>query len=715
MANKQGKKNRSLGSKEDLLIPRPSLEQVRLKSQHFINREMSWLAFNQRVLFQASDRRNPIIERLRFCNIFISNLDEFFMKRVGGLLNQVVSVQSFMSIDGKSPQEQLIMICQEVSEQVQQISKIFENEIRPELASEGIHLLEWKDLSLEEKARLEDLFMKKLFPILTPLSVDPGHPFPFISNLSKNFGVAMRRPGEDERVFARVKIPAELEQWVQLNLVEEEIDRFISIDDIVRNCLHHLFPGMIIDKVTLFRVTRNSNLSEDDEDVEDLMEFIEAELRERRFAPVLRLEHEKDPDPWILSFLCDELEISNTDVMEMPSLVCHSTFGPIINVERPDLKYRAYRPLVPHELQEEKANIFHLIKKKDYIVHHPYESFGQTIERMIREASRDPKVLAIKMTLYRIGQQGTIVDHLIRAAETGKHVAVLIELKARFDEQRNIYLAQKLEANGVHVAYGMVGLKTHCKMCLVVRDDYDGITSYAHIGTGNYNATTANFYTDLSLLTCNPQISSEVIEVFNHLTGISLKKDYKNLLVAPLNMKQKFIQMIHQEINHTKSGKTGHIIAKMNSLEDLEIINELYEASKNGVKIDLIVRGFCCLRPGVPGLSENIRVVSIIGRYLEHSRIFYFRNAEEDEVNGHIFIGSADWMYRNLNNRLEVITPILSRELKEKVWKLLMLCLREKAIGWELANNGKYNKLQAEPNVQGLHDILMGLAKDAQS
>jgi len=696
-----------------IILPRPSLEQVRLKSQHFLNRELSWLEFNHRVLFQAQDHRNPLLERLKFCQIFVTNLDEFFMKRVGGLKNQVVSVQSFMSIDGKSPQEQLLVIRAKINEQVKLLGQIFEKEIRPELDSEGIQLLTWKNLTADEQRILEENFMKKLFPILTPLAVDPGHPFPFISNLSSNLGVSMRRPNEEEKHFARLKIPTEIDQWIRLPGGDEDSYRFISSDELIKNCLHHLFPGMILENVTLFRVTRNANLSEDDEDVEDLLEFIEAELRERRFAPVLRLEHEKSPDPWSLNFLCDELEISEQDVMEMPSIICHTNFNAIYNVERPDLKYRAFKPVVPHEFLEEKANIFHLLKKKDYLIHHPYESFAGTVEHMIRDASLDPKVLAIKMTLYRIGPQGNIVEALIRAAEQGKHVAVLIELKARFDEQRNIYLAQKLEANGVHVAYGMVGLKTHSKMCMVVREDYDGITSYAHVGTGNYNATTANFYTDISLLTSNPAITSEIIEAFNYLTGISLKKDYHSLLVAPLNMKARFIAMVKEEGEHAKAGRPAHIVAKMNSLEDVEIINELYDASRAGVKIDLIIRGFCCLRPGVSGISENIRVVSIIGRYLEHSRIFYFRSGAADELQGRFYIGSADWMFRNLNSRVEVVTPILAKELKEKLWRLFSLSLKEKALSWELQSGGQYTKLVPAENVSGLHDIFMSLAKDS--
>jgi polyphosphate kinase len=703
------KKKTPSGNKKKKDFYQSLLEQTRLKGQHFINRELSWLEFNSRVLYQAIDPATPLLERLRFCNIYINNLDEFCMKRIGGLKNQIQSSFSFQSIDGKSPQEQLTLIREIIIAHTQILTNLFEKELRVALAHEEIFLVNWVDLDDKNRQFCEQYFLKNLYPILTPLAVDPGHPFPFISNLSKSFGVCLRRPGNEELQFARVKIPQELPQWVRIPSTQEDVYHFVAADDIIRHCMGHLFTGMEIVDLTLFRVTRNANIGQDDEDVEDLLEFVEAEIKERKFAPALRLECQSNPSKWILNFLCNELEVDAQDVYEMPSLACYTNFNTIIGIERPDLKYSLWKPVVFPEFQEEKANIFHLIKQKDYLVHHPYESFNSTVERFIREAARDPKVLAIRMTLYRTGGKGPIIDSLIHAAENGKQVACLIELKARFDEQRNIHLAHMLERSGVHIAYGMLGLKIHSKMCLVVREDFDGINTYVHLGTGNYNANTAGLYTDFSLLTRDPRITSEVIQVFNFLTGISLKKNYDHLLVAPVCMKSRFVEMIRRERQHKREGKPALIWAKMNALEDLEIINELYEASKDGVIVQLVVRGFCCLRPGVPGISDNITVKSTIGRFLEHSRVYYFLNGSEDPLNGEFYMGSADWMYRNLNNRVEVIVPILTSENKEKCWKFMQHLWNDQRQTWVLGNDGKYSLPKNEG--EGIHPLMMDLSR----
>ena len=515
------------------------------KAERSFNRELSWLEFNQRVLEQAITKETPLLERLRFFDIFVSNLDEFYMRRVGRLRNQVLSPLSFQSSDGLSPKQQIIKIKARVQEQMKLMQEELSGQIYPALEKEGIRPVRWSDLKNESKEKLTEVFIGNIFPILTPLAVDYGHPFPFISNLSKSLGVSLLHPVNGEKVFSRVKIPHEIPQWYRIE--DEKGHTYINIDEIVINNLEELFPGTkILDKL-IFRVTRNSDF-EGDESL-DLKEHIEEGLREQKFSPVIRLEYGGETkDSWILDYIKNELEIDAEDVYRMSCLPNYTRFDELIKIDKPHLKFRPWKPKIPRDFLDKKSNIFHKIKGKDIVVHHPYESFSSSVERFIETAANDPKVLAIKITLYRTTLNSKIIESLIFAAQNGKQVACLVELKASFEEEQNMRLTEKLEREGIHVITGMVGLKTHSKMCLVVRRDHDKVTTYTHLGTGNYNPVTSNIYTDLGLFTCREEVTREVMEVFNFLTGFSQKKDYKTLLVAPLNIKKRFIELIDYEI-----------------------------------------------------------------------------------------------------------------------------------------------------------------------
>jgi polyphosphate kinase len=551
-------------------------------------------------------------------------------------------------------------------------------------------------------------FQTSILPILTPLAVDYGHPFPFISNLSKSLGISLLKPFGGEKIFSRVKIPEEIPQWLMVEDGKMGIS-FINLEEVLVNNLNLLFPGTEIVNKMIFRVTRNIDLEEEDEWAEDLKGIIEVGLREKKFSPVIRLEIEEGSDHWISHYISTELELSKDDIFEMGGMAHYTTFNEIINIDRPKLKYRMWNPKVHSDFLDEKANIFNKIKGKDILVHHPYESFTSSVERFIETAAHDSKVYAIKITLYRTAINSKIIDALIFAAQNGKQVACLVELKARFEEEKNIRLSEKLEKEGIHVIGGMVGLKTHTKMCMVVRKDSDMVKTYVHLGTGNYNPATSKLYSDLSFFTCRQEVADEVIQVFNYLTGLSLKKDYKTLLIAPLTMKRQFCELIYEEIKYKKRGEEGLIIAKMNALEDTDVIEALYMASMNGVKVKLIVRGFCCLRPGVPGLSENIEVISVIGRFLEHSRIYYFSGGHTDPSKGLYYVGSPDWMHRNLNVRVEVVTPLFSEESKNTAWKILSVNLYDKRSTWVMKPDGSYsqNKPENEAEKRGTHQVLM--------
>lgn len=676
---------------------------------HFLNRDLSWLHFNRRVLAEASDKRNPLLERLRFLIIFSSNLDEFVMKRVGYLKHQISSGFTHRSVDGLTPQEQLVSIRKHISEDLVDQRHIYAGLVE-ELKKQNIQIFNYDELNLEDQDYCNSYFKRKVFPVLTPLSVDPGHPFPFISNLSYSLGLILKNPQTDTILFSRVKIPEVIPGLVHLPRVEgDKSYRFVTTVTLVRSNLFMLYPGMEIQQTVPFRVSRNADVDHREDEAQDLLILVEEGIKERRLAECVRLEIHKDTDPSITSFLKDSLEILEEDIYEMDFPIDFSILKSIVDLDLPELKFKPWSPIIPKSFAE-NTNIFGLIRQGDILLHHPYESFSGTVEKFLSAAADDPHVLTIKMTLYRTGDNSPFIRNLIKAAEKGKQVVCLVELKARFDEQRNIVWAQKLEDAGVHVVYGILGLKTHTKTALIIRQEHDGeIMSYAHIGTGNYHSQTSNLYTDLGLLTCNKKICNEVIEVFNYLTGSSLKTDYGEILVAPINMKSSFMAKIQNEIKNKKAGKPARIIAKMNSMEDEVITEALYEASQAGVEIILIVRGFCALKAGVKGLSENIKVISIIGRFLEHSRIFYFANGSENPLEGEYFIGSADWMHRNLHNRVELITPIYETKLKEKLWEFVEIMLMDNRQAWFQNPDGSYSQINPAPGEEerGTHALLM--------
>ena len=682
--------------------------------QLFLNRDLSWLEFNRRVLHEALDERTPLLERVRFLGIFTRNLDEFFMKRIGALKRQLQEGAVTQTPEGLTPEQNLAAIRETVLPMLRRQADVYKDVICPALATKGVHLLSWEELTDAEREKSTRYFRANVFPVLTPLAVDPGNPFPFISNLSTSFGVLLHHPDRQDILFARVKVPEVLPSWVRLDSPSDTSPtRFVSLHELIRHNLDDLFPDMAIADVMRFRVTRNADLERDEEGAEDLLELVEEELRQRRFANVVRLEVAAgEVNQWMLDFLVRELDIGPEDVYEMPGELDYQDLRPVADLNVPALRYEPWTPVVPPALADEEGDVFKVIAKGDIMVHMPYESFTASVERFIRVAAADPKVLAIKMTLYRTGQDSPFLQTLIRAAEAGKQVVVLVELKARFDEERNIQIANELEKAGVHVVYGLVGLKTHTKTTLVVRRDPDGIRCYAHVGTGNYHAGTARLYTDLGLLTADPVLTQDLVELFHYLTGRSLKRDYQKLLVAPVNMYARFLEMIEREAEHARAGRPARIVAKMNSLEERRICQALYKASQAGVRIDLIVRGLCTLRPGVPGLSDNIRVMSVIGRFLEHSRVFYFRNGARDEQDGDFYIGSADWMYRNLMARVEAVAPVTAPPLRERVWDILQTMLNDQRQAWDMHPDGTYvQRAPPDPSAAGTHQTLMALAR----
>lgn len=658
----------------------------------FLNRDVSWLEFNARVLHEALDDRTPLFERARFLGIFQNNLDEYFMKRMG-------SLYSGSRINFRNRLMPLL----------EQAHDCFAHSIQKLLKKEKIELLYWGELSEVEKEKAGAFFYNNIFPVLTPLSLDSGHPFPFLSNLSVSLGVFLKNPKpEEDDYFARLKIPTQFPQWIHLGN-----SRFVSIIEIIIAHLGDVFHGMEIREYMLFRVTRNTNIDHGD-DTDDLLEQISEELKERRFGDIVRLEYWGKGNSYMIDLLREELHLDDDQIYCVKNgLLEYTSLKPILDLNRPDLKFEPWVPAAPPALSDPDRDIFQAIKQHDILVHHPYESFTASVERFIRSAVNDPKVLAIKMTLYRTGGDSPLIPLLIKAAELGKHVVCLVELKARFDEEKNILVAQRLEDAGVHVVYGVIGLKTHCKLTLVARQEGDEVRCYSHIGTGNYHATTARLYTDFGLFTCKKDITDDVVHLFHFLTGKSTKKDYKKLLVAPLAMKDAFIKKINKEAQNAKKGLPARIIAKVNSLDERDVAHALYEASQAGVKIDLIVRGYCTLRPGVKNLSENIRVISIIGRFLEHSRIFYFQNGAKNDGDGDIFIGSADWMIRNLSARVEAITPVEETGHKEKIFEILEIMLKDHRQGWEMKNDGTYHRKKNHHGKEiGTHAILMQKARN---
>ncbi|CAN5761112.1 polyphosphate kinase 1 [soil metagenome] len=698
------------------------------------NRDLSWLEFNARVLRQAQDDRVPLLERVKFLAIVTSNLDEFVQKRVGWLLRQLSANAQPDGPEAPTPAQMLDTVRKtfEFLEQAQ--ARCYEESIRPALAREGIELMNYNDLSPAEQGRINAWFKESVFPVLTPLAVDPGHRFPFISNLSSNLGVFVSEPGSTEPLFARVKVPwgANIPQWVRvpgeagpLKKSESGRGRFVQLHDLIIHNLADLFPGLDIGEVVPFRVTRAAEgaaeLDSDPGDADNLLDYVEAALKKRRFAKIVRLEVATGATPRFVRELVAMFQIQPEDVDPSIGLLDFRSLFEMADLPRPELKYPVWQAAVPARLADRDSSIFDIIRRGDVLVHHPYESFAGSAERFIAEAASDPAVLAIKQTIYRTSRDSPFVQHLIRAAESGKQVACLVELRARFDESRNVKFAQALEKAGVHVAYGVMGLKTHCKAALVVRKEPDGLRRYAHLGTGNYNSATATLYTDLGLLTSDPEITADVADLFNLLTGRSRKTDYKRLLVAPATMKKTFLDLIAREgefaAAHARGAGAsgGRIVAKMNALEDRDIARALYDASQRGAKIDLFIRGFCCLRPGVAGLSENITVTSIVGRYLEHSRLFCFGAGKADPVDADWFIGSADWMHRNLEQRVEAVCPVLDPAARQKLLRVIEVMSHDRRSAWELSSDGKYvprRSAAALPGAEldeatGTFDVLM--------
>lgn len=695
--------------------------------EYYFNRELSWLEFNRRVLAEALDSRTPIIERLKFLAIYSSNLDEFFMVRVAGLKRQKEAQVNKLTPDGRTPQQQLNEIHQKLLPMVSEQHKYFENTLKPELVKSGVHLLNYIDLNQEQRTYLQRYFEEQIFPVLTPLAIDRSHPFPYISNLSLNLAVVLKNPETKEDFLARVKVPKLLPRFVPLpeNLRIQKNGQAavwmgVPLEQVIAHNLEFLFPGMDILEYHPFRITRDADLSVQEDEGDDLLLVIEQELRKRRVGgSVVRMEINPTMPTSIKEMLYEEMELESEYIYTVEGLLGLKDLMSFMSLPLPELKDPPWNPVLPRWLQqsenttdasgsgEEAKDIFSTLRQKDVYVHHPYHSFSTTVQRFIEQAAHDPDVLAIKMTLYRTSGDSPIVHALISAAENGKQVAALVELRARFDEENNIQWARKLESSGVHVVYGVVGLKTHTKIVMVVRQEEGKIRRYVHIGTGNYNPKTAKLYTDIGILSCREDLGADLTDLFNFLTGHSRQQSYRKLLVAPVNMRDRFLAFIRREIEQAKNGETGRIVAKMNSLVDPTIISTLYEASRAGVTIDLIVRGICCLRPDVEGISDNIKVISIVGRFLEHSRIFYFYNGGQEEV----YIGSADWMPRNLDRRVEAIVPIEDPEIAKDLQEILGIMLSDNRQAWDLKADGEYVRRRSSNNKElSSHQILMETA-----
>jgi len=653
--------------------------------EYYLNRELTWLAFVDRVLHEAEDDRTPLLERVKFLAITGTVLDEFFMKRIGGLKQQVAAGVHELTIDGRTPQEQI----REAHEVIRSLSVEQQGlwvELKKELAGIGVSVARYEALSAEDQAWLREDYLDNIFPLVTPQAMDPAHPFPFVSNLSLNLLVSLQYPNDPVPLLARVKVPrgAGVPRFLQLrnSLV------FAPLEEVMANNLDLLFPGMVIQRTELFRVTRNADVEGDEDKADDLLALIESELRERKFAPIVRLEVARGMNSVHRGRLAAELGLDEqADVFEVDGFLGMADLFQLASLDIPEHRDPDHRP-VDAPMLVGRSNIFHAIREhKALLVHHPYEAFGTSVERFLREASEDPKVRAIKMTLYRTSSKSRVIQHLINAALNGKQVAVVVELKARFDEEANINWASKLEQAGIHVTYGVVGLKTHCKVILVVRRDHDGLRRYVHIGTGNYHEETAKLYSDVGLLTCDPDIGSDATELFNYLTtGYKPNRAYKKLLPAPKLLKPALLKKIRREIRRVAEGHDGLIQIKTNALEDVDITRALYEASQAGVRVDLIVRDSCRLRPGIPGLSENVRVISVVGRFLEHSRIYYFRNGGNEEY----YIGSADCMTRNLVSRVEVLTPVEPHNLQAELRTAIDILLNDQRSAWDMQPDGTY-------------------------
>jgi polyphosphate kinase len=677
----------------------------------YLNRELTWLEFNRRVLHEGQDERTPLLERLKFLAIVSSNLDEFFMKRIGGLKQQLGAGVKELTVDGRTPQQQ-ISECYAVVKDLEEQQRALALELHQTLKAQGVKVRSYQRLTPEQQTQMRQYYLRNIFPLVTPQAMDPAHPFPFISNLSLNLLVAVRYADEDHSALVRIKVPTGpgIRRFLQVG----GDPLFVPLEDLIANNLDLVFPGMVIESRELFRVTRNAITEHAEEQANDLLVMIESELRDRKFAPIVRLEVGKGMDAGHRGMLAAELGLNeDSDVFEVDGLLAKRDLLQLAFLDRPELRDPPHHPF-DHPKLIGAPNIFHVIRDHGPILlQHPYESFVTSVERFLKEASRDPKVLAIKMTLYRTSQDSKIIQYLVDAAQNGKQVAVAVELKARFDEFANIQWANRLEEAGIHVSYGVLGLKTHSKVIFVVRQDYDGLRRYAHIGTGNYHSGTARIYSDLGMLTCDPLIGEDLTELFNYLTtGYVVKRHYRKLLPAPKHLKPALLAKIEREITVHSEASPGLIQFKMNALEDKDITAALYRASQAGVKVDLVVRDTCRLRPGIPGLSDNIRVVSIVGRFLEHTRIFYFRNGGNEEY----FIGSADCMKRNLESRVEVVTPVESHELRDKLRHILNIQLNNRRSAWDMQADGRYvqRQPQAGEDGRGAQEITIEWAEERQ-
>jgi polyphosphate kinase len=662
----------------------------------YVNRELSLLAFQRRVLEEAQEKNNSLLERVKFLSIVGSNLDEFFMIRVAGLMRQVEAGTAEVAADGMTPSEQLEAIRSEVANIVAAAHKCLRRQLMPGLERAGIRIREYRQLSAAQQARAEKYFSHTVFPVLTPLAFDPGRPFPHISNLSLNLAVLIR-DAEGEEHFARIKVPITLPQLIPVDAPTRQTkssngakpQTFVWLEDLIASNLDSLFPGMKILEAHPFHLTRDAEIAIQELEAGDLLENTEEGLRQRRFGDVVRLQVSAGMPSNVLRILISNLEVSRKQISKHSGPLALSRLKYLAALDRPDLKDQPFLPVIPpiFESDAEEEDLFSAVRSRDILLHHPFDSFQPVID-FLKKSARDPSVLAIKMTLYRVGRNSPVVERLLEAVEEEKQVAALVELKARFDEESNIEWARAMERQGVHVVYGLLGLKVHSKITLVVRLEGDTIRRYVHLGTGNYNPLTAHLYTDLGLFTADEDIGADASDLFNYLTGYSSKKDYRKLLVAPINLRERFQEMIRREIEHHRQSGNGHLVFKMNALEDPDMVRLLYEASQAGVKVDLLVRGICCLRPGVPGVSDNIRVISIVGRFLEHSRIYYFHNGGEEQI----YLGSADLMSRNLIRRVEVLFPVEDRRLVRH--------LRDHVLEVYLADNVKSREMHADGTYQ---------------
>lgn len=671
-----------------------------LPGDRFLDRELSWLHFNTRVLELAEDPNLPLLERVRFLAIFASNLDEFFMVRVAGLKRRIAAGVAVPSASGLMPREVLAKIWSTTGDLMQRQAELFRSEIIPALAEQDIELLRWADLTRDEQRDCKKLFRDRVFPVLTPLAVDPAHPFPYISGLSLNLAVLVRNPKTGKEHFARVKVPPIFNRFVPVGP-----QRFVPLEDVISEHLKRLFPGMEVLAVHTFRVTRNEDLEVEEDDAENLLAALEKELLRRRFGPPVRLEVEESIDQHVLDLLVSELGVSEAEVVRLPGPLDLTGLNDIADLDRAELKYPAFIPTTHTQLAEVETaspvDVFGALRRNDVLLHHPYDSFSTSVQRFLEQAAADPHVLAIKQTLYRTSGDSPIIDALVDAAEAGKQVLVLIEIKARFDEQANIKWARQLEHAGCHVVYGLVGLKTHCKLAMVVRDEPDGIRRYVHIGTGNYNPKTARSYEDYGLLTAHDGIGEDVAHLFNNLSGFSRNASYENLLVAPDSVRNGILRCIEQEVAHHREGLPARIRIKANSIVDEATIDALYRASRAGVPVDLLTRGICALRPGVEGLSESIRVRSVLGRFLEHSRIFWFENGGSPTA----WIGSADLMHRNLDRRVECLVQLPGAPQVEEVGRMLDLAFDDGTASWWLEPSGGWTRHHVAEDGSPLRDM----------